>query len=906
MGQIKYSRYLLIMAGYDSELLGFLRAKDKRVDNPLLEYHISETLIRLKQFRDFVKKNEANFDYPGFKDNSFFNNLALALVIHDLGKIDYAFQRKVFDRSEREEAKGDWTKVNGLFETFRKHENYWNFKVRHEILSAIWSVALLGNELDSRKIRTAVLLHHYNEYYLDEKNLPDIIRSYRDEILAYLDFLLAKKDELIVIVKDLISVAKENGFEVKLPTPISFDSLEELRKAIENRADDISLLGEFYEIETEKHDYDFFVFLGILRRCDYSASGDVDIEGVADLNSVFKEVEQNITSKIEEKLKKKVVLWQKEALTSSKSKNVLLVAPTGSGKTEFALMWAGRNNRKLIYTLPLRVALNDLFARFGRDDGYFNKEFVDILHSTSFIEHLKGSREGREFNIGGKVTSSKMMSYPILLTTPDQVFLASLKYYGFDKLLSIYPTSSIVIDEIQAYNPEMAAIIIKTLEIISELKGAVLVITATLPPYFRPFLIKAEADSRSKEIVSNLDFHPVDLSKWSKEKKAIIKNYGLKRHKIEFVDKPLFEYSSKTEPEIEEGFGKIEETLTQSTDQNVLIIVNNVGKAIKLYEKLGGRNDPGVYLLHSRLLENEKDKRINEIKQNLKDGKKGMVLISTQLVEASVDIDFDILFTEISPIDSQVQRWGRVYRNRPEDYQSNGPNIHIFSEADRGTNAIYHKETLLKTIDILKQKEGELLDCEAERALVEKTFDETLSDGRTLKERYINEIYRNLDYLKYFTAERRSEAQRLFRQIAGIQAIVPEAMAAEKGLTVEDTKLNNVLAEIIRSDDFTKDTSWKIIIERLKEEGINVPKVEVELEDFRWKLKAILYRYSMSVPMYYFEKHQRQFYREFKNFRIISKPLNEDECKEIVEYGKFSGDKDVDSSEIDAFENKII
>lgn len=80
------------------------------------------------------------------------------------------------------------------------------------------------------------------------------------------------------------------------------------------------------------------------------------------------------------------------------------------------------------------------------------------------------------------------LSSPILITTPDQIFLTSLWYYGADKIISVYPVSSVIIDEIQTYNEEMASIIINTINLIKELKGNILVMTATLPPYFEPFL----------------------------------------------------------------------------------------------------------------------------------------------------------------------------------------------------------------------------------------------------------------------------------------------------------------------------------------------------------------------------------------------------------------------------------
>jgi len=56
-----------------------------------------------------------------------------------------------------------------------------------------------------------------------------------------------------------------------------------------------------------------------------------------------------------------------------------------------------------------------------------------------------------------------------------------------------------------------------------------------------------------------------------------------------------------------------------------------------------------------------------------------VILVATQVVEASVDADFDFMVTEISPIDSQIQRWGRVFRSRDDEYTAKSPNIVIFA-----------------------------------------------------------------------------------------------------------------------------------------------------------------------------------------------------------------------------------
>lgn len=175
------------------------------------------------------------------------------------------------------------------------------------------------------------------------------------------------------------------------------------------------------------------------------------------------------------------------------------------------------------------MALNDLFSRFQDEkEGYFDKKYVDILHSTAFIEYMKEERDGRDLDMDKMMTSAKMLSSPVLLTTPDQVFLTSLNYYGSDKVISVYPFSSVVIDEIQTYNEEMAAIIIKTLEIINKLNGKVLVITATFPPYFEKFFIDLFGRDRI-----------IDVASFGDSIKSRIKNFDQRRHKIKVVEHSL-------------------------------------------------------------------------------------------------------------------------------------------------------------------------------------------------------------------------------------------------------------------------------------------------------------------------------------------------------------------------------
>jgi CRISPR-associated endonuclease/helicase Cas3 len=637
--------------------------------------------------------------------------------------------------------------------------------------------------------------------------------------------------------------------------------------------------------------YDFFVFLGALRRCDYAASANIDIEYPIKLSN-------DVYSSIDKKIKDKIggierdSLWQEELINKigNIKRNIVLIAPTGSGKTEFALLWASKKGKKLIYTLPLRVALNDLYWRFGNDiNGYFNNNYLNILHSTAFIEYVKAREYGREgrygmVDVGIKQNTAKLFSTPIILTTPDQVFLTSLKYYTSDKLISIYPLSTIIIDEVQAYKPEMVAIILKTIEIIQRLQGDIIIITATFPPYVEKFI-------KDK-------FDIIDVSNYIDIREKV-KNYNQRRHCIDLIRCGLFKDEDNLEID-EEGLEEIKKQLEKNRGKNILIIVNNVKKAIRLYERLKEMRNEDTYLLHSRLLEKEKSSRISRIREvEKREGRKRIVLVATQIVEASVDIDFDILITEISPIDSQIQRWGRIYRNRDDNYTSSEPNILIFTKYDKGTTAIYDKDVIEQTICVLERKKGEIMAHEDEVAIIKEVYNTKIDDNKTLKDSYIEKINEHLEYLKYFTVEKKSHAQRLFREIAGLQIIVPAIMSKS------DDKRVSTFGELIEKrlrDNESDSLSWSEIINKIKE--------ETQLNNLdEWYLKRILYEYSINIPFFLLEKLQRNSsifrIREFKGYYVLTitnmKYLDEI-INEIKEYGI---DKMLERVKIDTYKSEI-
>lgn len=812
------------------ELIDIIRAKSDDQPSYLLKDHLMETAARVDAFHNFYRENMENFSHR--IEGETFEALAAAAIIHDLGKIDYNFQKKL-----RGDEKSEWEVLEEFLSPLKELKR----SPRHEIISIIWSTFLMGNDENDAVMRTAILLHHYNEYFINEKDLMELVFTYREAFETYLSFIIERRDELERFLEDILcyiegSIQSEliNSAVERIKTTMDFDKPEILLTKIREYDDDISDFAVLYE--PEENSLDFLVISGLLRKADYSASAGVDIEMFTE--EVFQDIEEKIKSRIGGEP------WQIGFINDfGDSGKLVLVAPTGSGKTEFSLLWASRQGRKFIYTLPLRVALNDIFMRLRDSDGYFHPDEIDILHSTAFIEYLREERRGRDTDLDGMLTSARLLASPVLLTTPDQVLITSLNYFGSDKVISAYPFSSIVIDEVQTYNEEMAAVIIKTLQMISELDGSILVMTATLPPYFRRFL-------------DAMDFQVLDVSTIPGQHE--IKNLDMRRHVLKLMDEPLF--SDKLEVS-----GELDGLIEENAGKNILIVVNNVQKAVELYREYS--DDPHVYLIHSRLLEKEKSRRIREIKKKQGENK-GLMVISTQIIEASVDLDFDVMITEISTIDSQIQRWGRIYRNRDRDYNSTEPNIIVFTGTDRRTSLIYDKKVVDATRRVLRGYEGRALDYQMEKNMIEDVFREEFN-GLSLKEVYEKRIDEILSDLDYFTVEKRTQAQRLFRNMAGYKVFIPDAV-----LLYSESEMELAFAELIKGDY----RLWKDILAEIEE--------RTGEKTTMWDLRRVLYEYSINVPVFYEEKSDfwSRTTGEFKGFYIWGN-IDHEEVELIGELG---------------------
>lgn len=296
--------------------------------------------------------------------------------------------------------------------------------------------------------------------------------------------------------------------------------------------------------------------------------------------------------------------------------------------------------------------------------------------------------------------------------------------------------SKIVIDEVQAYSPHIVAVIIKGIEMINRLGGKFLIMTATLPRIYVDELNR-------RGIIKNVEYKCYPSK--------------IKRHKIHIIDET-----------IESSINDIEE---KAKNSKVLVIVNTVKKAVKLYKRIG--EDVKKKLLHSMFTAEDRsilEEEIKDFTDREKNNENG-VWVTTQIVEASLDVDFDYLFTEMSTLDSQFQRFGRCYRKRLFD--KNEPNIYIYTKDISGDGTIYDKEILDKSIDLLKEWDNKIIEEEIKMKLVD-----TLYSKESLKKtKFYEEFNKTMKLLDNFTSYEITtpQAQKALRNINS-RRIIPKSL----------------------------------------------------------------------------------------------------------------------------------
>ena len=436
---------------------------------------------------------------------------------------------------------------------------------------------------------------------------------------------------------------------------------------------------------------EYLLIKGLLNKFDYTVSaGYENAESVIDLH------EKKLVKNIEKFLNGKELRPAQKFMKMNRDKNLIVIAPTGSGKTEASLLWM--NGEKSFYTLPLKVSSNAIYLRIKENYEYKD---VALLHSDAMAVYLR-EYNGNE-DIGEKYERSKMLSQPLTVCTVDQLFRFVYRALGTEIFAATLKYSKLVLDEIQAYEPRVIATIIYGLKMIQEMGGKFAIITATFPPVLKYFMEQYGLVEGKQYIFKDFTGKEYQVEKYP-------------RHKVEIRHSEM----------------NLDEIRLRGKNRKVLVICNTVSKAQKLYKKLEGEN---VWLLHSKYIRRDRAFLERKIMGFSESGESG-IWITTQIVEASLDIDFDILYTEMCTADSLLQRMGRC--NRKGRYCPNEANIVVFdnrngvSEGKR--RSVYEDKLYDRSLELLSKYEHILFSEDKKTAYMNEVYSVDVGGGRIFYE----------------------------------------------------------------------------------------------------------------------------------------------------------------------------
>ena len=401
----------------------------------------------------------------------------------------------------------------------------------------------------------------------------------------------------------------------------------------------------------------------------------------------------------------------------------VLEAPMGVGKTEAALVAAEQLAYKtdragLFFGLPTQATSNGIFPRIKKwlsniynENGdpihlrlvhgkaYLNEEYTNLTQASQIgiDENAEGDSSGFELNpwFAGRKTT---ILDDFLVGTVDQFLLAALKqrhlalrHLGFSKKV-------VVIDEVHAYDTYMSQYLQEALTWMGAYGVPVILLSATLPKSTRTQLVKSYMKGKGVRLKESVDSDHYPLITFTDG------------NQLQTYDR--FERSESKKIRIE----KINENEIRilvrdliSKGGNIGIVVNTVKKAQVLAKALAADfGEECIELLHSAFIASERSRKEEALLKMIgngedvkRPGKK--IVIGTQVIEQSLDIDFDVMLSELCPMDLLIQRLGRLHRHqrtRPAAHQE--PVLYVFGTDgdlifDSGSKAVYGGYLLTRT-----------------------------------------------------------------------------------------------------------------------------------------------------------------------------------------------------------------
>lgn len=364
-------------------------------------------------------------------------------------------------------------------------------------------------------------------------------------------------------------------------------------------------------------------------------------------------------------------------------KHTLVTAPTGAGKTDFLLR---RCIERVFYTLPFQASINAMYDRIKNDLKDTTAQ-VHLLHAASGLKVRDKRVEERilQHHLGASVK----------VLTPHQMASIVFGIKGYEAMLIDLEGSDVILDEIHTYTSEIQAIVLKIIEILKSINCRIHVGTATMPTILYNRILEL--------LGGKSEVYEVKLQE------EILRAFN--RHIIHKID----------------DFENCDEIIKKAVNekQKVLIVCNQVKRSQLVYERIGEMYpDVDRMLIHSRFKRMDRNRLETSLKDSFNTSRNACVVVSTQVVEVSLDISFDVMITECAPIDALIQRFGRINRKRTDETIGKYKNIYVIQPPEDKKEALpYDIEILKASFDALPK--DELLEESKLQELIDKVYPNT-------------------------------------------------------------------------------------------------------------------------------------------------------------------------------------
>jgi CRISPR-associated endonuclease/helicase Cas3 len=664
-----------------------IKAKSEKFGGETLAQHTWDVLAKLAELRHLRSDLPQQVGLPRL-----WHCLFWACLLHDFGKAARGFQNRLAGGTA------------------------WN--QRHEVLSLAFLDWIVGGLSDDEQtwILAAIVSHHRDSQYIAE--------VYADVTPDPLEKLLAELDAATVVhLWRWVSVCGEAwrdalGFSSDEVAPISLleqdvavanvcdKGVQRVRRWLYRYADWVD------DIQNDPAQRPVIGILlrGLTTSADHMASAHLT-EMPAPVQEPWYAFAERLLAAIRV-TKPDADLYEHQRVSAAAAGgSAILIAPTGSAKTESGLFWALGDGSapmpRLFYALPYQASMNAMYDRLRDETRGFGEEAVGIQHGRAlqamYARLLASERWSATAASAARWQKNinTLNARPIKVFSPYQMLKALFQIRGFEAMLTDYMGAAFIFDEIHAYEPARLALILTLVRYLREQYSArFFVMSATFPALIREKLRWALGDYTTIRADG-----------------AVFTAFT--RHRLRLLDGDLLDSLDTVVADLRIG-------------KQVLVCVNTVRRAQEVRNRLtqlGVANEQMV-LIHSRFIIKDRTLREEEVRtRSALDcvERTPFILIATQVVEVSLNIDLDTIYSDPAPLEALLQRFGRVNRSCKKGICP----VHVFREPNdgqgvygRSKNRDEQGHIVRVTLAELEQHDGTIIDEAAINDWIDHIYDD--------------------------------------------------------------------------------------------------------------------------------------------------------------------------------------